>query len=152
MSENSLSASRVIDAPADAVFEVLSLPANHPKIDGSGFVVSGGDQRIQEVGQVFVMEMNGEHMGGDYVMENTVSGYDENKLLAWRPKPQGGDLEGWEWIWELEPQGPDSTKVTQTYSWADVSEEVKQQVSFPLVKQEALDSSLNNLAAAVSGK
>lgn len=152
MSEHSISASRVIDAPADAIFDVLSLPSRHRRIDGSGTVVSGGDQRIQQVGQVFVMNMNGEHMGGDYVMENTVSGYDENKLLAWRPKPQGAELEGWEWIWELEPQGPGATLVTETYSWEHASPEARKAVSFPLFEEGALEQSLERLAAAVSEK
>lgn len=150
MSENSISASRLIDAPADAIFDVLSLPSRHPQIDGSGTVVSGDDQRIQQVGQVFVMNMNGEHMGGDYVMENTVSGFDENKLLAWRPKPQGAELEGWEWIWELEPQGPGATLVTETYSWEHATPEAKKAVSFPLFEEGALEGSLERLAAAVS--
>lgn len=152
MSENSLSASRVIDAPADAIFDVLSLPSRHRQIDGSGTVVSGDDQRIQKVGQVFVMNMNGEHMGGDYVMENTVSGYDENKLLAWKPKPQGAELEGWEWIWELEPQGPGATLVTETHSWEHATPEAKKAVSFPLFEEGALEHSLERLAAAVSEK
>jgi uncharacterized protein YndB with AHSA1/START domain len=152
MSENSLSASRVIDAPADAIFDVLSLPSRHRQIDGSGTVVSGDDQRIQKVGQVFVMNMNGEHMGGDYVMENTVSGYDENKLLAWKPKPQGAELEGWEWIWELEPQGPGATLVTETYSWEHATPEARKAVSFPLFEEGALEHSLERLAAAVSEK
>lgn len=152
MSENRLSASRVIDAPADAIFDVLSLPSRHQQIDGSGTVVSGDDQRIQQVGQVFVMNMNGEHMGGDYVMENTVSGYDENKLLAWRPKPQGAELEGWEWIWELEAQGPGATLVTETYSWEHATPEAKKAVSFPLFAEGALEHSLERLAAAVSEK
>jgi hypothetical protein len=150
MSEHSISASRVIDAPADAIFDVLTLPSRHKEIDGSGTVVSGDDQRIMQVGQVFVMNMNGEHMGGDYVMENTVSGYDENKLLAWRPKPQGAELQGWEWIWELEPQGPEATLVTETYSWEHASPESKKAVSFPLFEEHALEQSLERLAAAVS--
>ena len=152
MSENSISTSRLIDAPADAIFDVLSLPSRHQQIDGSGTVVSGDDQRIQQVGQVFVMNMNGEHMGGDYVMENTVSGFDENKLLAWRPKPQGAELEGWEWIWELEPQGPGATLVTETYSWEHASPEARKAVSFPLFEEGALEDSLERLAAAVSEK
>lgn len=152
MSENSMSASRVIDAPADAIFDVLSLPSRHRQIDGSGTVVSGDDQRITRVGQVFVMNQNGEHMGGDYVMENTVTGYDQNKLLAWRPKPQGEELEGWEWIWALEPQGPDSTLVTETYSWEHATPEARKAVSFPLFEQGALEHSLERLAAAVSEK
>ena len=140
MPETSLSASRVVDAPADAIFEVLTLPVNHPRIDGSGMVVTGTDQRIQKVGDVFVMNMNAEPMGGDCVMENTVTGYDENELLAWRR------------VWELEPQGPGSTRVTETYSWAGVSQDVLKQVSFPVVEQEAPDSSLGDPGAGVSGE
>ena len=151
MSENSLSASRVIDAPADAIFDVLSLPSRHRQIDGSGTVVSGDDQRIQKVGQVFVMNMNGEHMGGDYVMENTVSGYDENKLLAWKTAPAGEEPPGWEWVWRFEATGPGSTDVSVTYDWSAVTDkELLKTIGFPAVSQDALEGTLANLAAQVS--
>ena len=151
--ETQQTVTRTIDASAKDVFDFLTLPANHAKFDGSGMVQSDDKtQRIQKVGDVFTMNMHAEHMGGDYVMENTVSGYDENKLLAWKPKPQGAELEGWEWIWELEPQGPGATLVTETYSWEHATPEAKKAVSFPLFEEGALEHSLERLAAAVSEK
>ncbi|WHF24625.1 hypothetical protein QJS66_10940 [Kocuria rhizophila] len=60
--------------------------------------------------------MNAETMGGDYKMENHVTGLDPNKLIAWKPCPEGTSVEdnGWEWMYELQPEGSDSTTVTRT--------------------------------------
>ena len=104
---------RTIDAPTAAVFEVLSNPERHPELDGSGFVVSDEKtDRITGAGQVFRMNMTGDHMGGDYQTDNTVTGYDPNHLLAWRTAPAGTEPPGWEWTWELTAQGPDATERT----------------------------------------
>lgn len=153
MSDMSISATRTIDAASEKIFEVLTLPAKHPQIDGSGTVVSGSDQRIQATGDVFVMDMNAPAMGGDYKMENHVTGFDTNKLIAWKPTPVGGKIEenGWEWMWELESQGSDSTQVTVTYSWEHANPKLLQKMSFPVFPESVLEDSLNNLAAAVSG-
>lgn len=150
--EQSITVSRTIDAPAKDIFEVLSNPANHAAIDGSGFVVSDSKtDRITAVGQVFTMNMNGPHMGGDYQTDNHVVGYDENKLLAWQSTPAGTEPFGWEWVWELDPQGPDATAVTLTYDWSKVTDkELLKKVSFPLVSEDQLENSLNNLAAEVT--
>ena len=153
MSEKSIQVSRLVDAPAEDIFEVLTLPAKHPGLDASGTVVSGSDQRIQQVGDVFVMDMNAEMMGGDYKMENHVTGFDPKKLLAWKPCPEGTSVEdnGWEWVYELEPQGSDSTRVTLTYSWENVNPQVEKKVSFPVFEQSVLEESLDKLAASVAG-
>lgn len=150
--EQSITVSRTIDAPAKDIFEVLSNPANHAAIDGSGFVVSDSKtDRITAVGQVFTMNMNGPHMGGDYQTDNHVVGYDENKLLAWQSTPAGTEPFGWEWVWELDPQGPDATAVTLTYDWSKVTDkELLKKVTFPLVSEDQLENSLNNLAAEVT--
>ena len=154
MSETSISANRVIDAPAEDIFEVLSLPAKHPRVDGSGTVVSGTDQRIQQVGDVFVMNMNSDVMGGDYKMENHVTGFDPKKLIAWKPCQEGTPVEknGWEWMYELQSQGSDSTEVTLTYSWGDANPALLKKMSFPVFPESVLEESLENLAAAVSDK
>ena len=153
MSEKSISVSRVIDAPAEEIFAVLTLPARHPEFDASGTVVSGTDQRIQKVGDVFVMNMHAEALGGDYKMENHVTGLDPNKLIAWKPCQEGTPVEdnGWEWLYELEPQGSDSTNVTLTYSWEHVNPAVAKKISFPLFGEDVLERSLEGLASAVSG-
>ena len=153
MSEKSITVSRVIDAPAEEIFEVLTLPAKHPDLDASGTVVSGTDQRIQNVGDVFVMNMHAEMMGGDYKTENHVTGLDPNKLIAWKPCPEGTTVEdnGWEWMYELQPEGSDSTTVTLTYSWEHANPKVTKKISFPLFGEKVLEESLELLASTVAG-
>ncbi|VXB04794.1 SRPBCC family protein [Nocardioides sp. AX2bis] len=151
MSDTSISASRTIDASAKDVFHVLTDPHRHVELDGSGFVqgLDRGD-RIEKSGQQFRMNMSGDHMGGDYQVDNHVTGYDENHLLAWRTAPAGQEPPGWEWVWELKSTGSDSVEATVTYDWSAVTDkELLKKLSFPLVPQEALETSLGNLAAAV---
>ncbi|MDQ6686812.1 MAG: SRPBCC domain-containing protein, partial [Actinomycetota bacterium] len=112
MSDNdtSITVQRTIDAPADQIFEVLSNPARHAEFDGSGFVRSDDrSDRVTRTGEKFTMNMTGDHMGGDYQTDNHVTGYDKNHMLAWKTAPAGTDPPGWEWMYELEPEGPDAT-------------------------------------------
>ncbi|HLS43979.1 MAG TPA: SRPBCC family protein [Ornithinicoccus sp.] len=148
-----ITVSRVIDASAQDIFEVLSNPERHREIDGSGFVRSDeGTDRITGTGQVFTMNMEGDHMGGEYKTDNHVIGYDENHLLAWETAPVGTEPPGWEWIWELEPRGSDSTNVVLSYDWSRVTDErILQDIGFPLVGEEQLEQSLGHLASAVAG-
>ncbi|MBB6626693.1 SRPBCC family protein [Nocardioides sp. KIGAM211] len=143
---------RTIDAPSTAVFDVLSNPARHTELDGSGFVVSDEKtDRITATGQVFRMNMTGPHMGGDYQTDNTVTGYDKNHLLAWQTAPADTDPPGWEWVWQLEAQGTDATNVTLTYDWSKVTDKaLLEKIPFPLVQKSQLEDSLGNLASAVS--
>ena len=145
---------RVIDHSAAEIFEFLSNPENHARLDGSGFV--RGDyktDRLQQAGDVFQMDMEGPHRGGEYRTENHVVGFAEDKLLAWQTAPGPGiEPRGWEWVWELEPQGPDSTLVRHTYDWSKVTDKkYLEKINFPLVSEQQLEDALSNLAAAVAG-
>ena len=154
MSDTSVTVSRRIDAPTKDVFEILTLPRNHVQLDGSGFVrsVEHGD-RIQAVGDVFTMNMEGEHMGGEYKTDNHVSAFSENKLVGWRTAPAGTEPPGWEWLWQLEADGPDATVVTLTYDWSDVTDkELLKKVSFPLVSEEELEDSVAKLGELVDAQ
>ena len=78
--ETQQTVTRTIDASAKDVFDFLTLPANHAKFDGSGMVQSDDKtQRIQKVGDVFTMNMEGDHMGGQYQTDNHVTGYAKDK-------------------------------------------------------------------------
>ncbi|WP_182526069.1 SRPBCC family protein [Nocardioides dongkuii] len=149
----SITVSRRIDASSTAVFDVLSNPQRHTELDGSGFVVSDEKtDRITGTGQVFRMNMTGDHMGGDYQTDNTVTGYDPQHLLAWKTAPADTEAPGWEWIWELQAQGSDATEVRLTYDWSKVTDQdLLDKVGFPLVSETQLQHSLGNLASAVSG-
>jgi hypothetical protein len=152
-SDNSLIVHRTIPTSAKTIFDVLSLPSRHVQLDGSGFVRSTDHaDRITANGQTFRMNMTGDHMGGEYQTDNTVTGFVRDKLIAWQTAPAGTEPPGWEWMWELEPQGPDSTDVTLTYDWSKVTDkDLLRKVSFPLVSKHQLEDSLSNLAEAVSG-
>lgn len=151
--DTSITVERVIDHSAAEIFELLSNPENHDRLDGSGFV--RGDyksDRIQQVGDVFTMDMVGDHMGGEYKTDNHVTGFAKDKLLAWRTAPAGTEPPGWEWVWELEPQGSDSTLVRHTYDWSGVTDKaILEKVSFPLVTEKQLEDTLGNLASALAG-
>ncbi len=151
--EKQITVSRSIDVSNATIFEVLSNPEHHAAIDGSGFVLSDDrSDRITGTGQVFTMNMSGDHMGGDYKTDNHVTGYDPGKLLAWQTAPAGTHPPGWQWVWELTPTGPDATDVSLTYDWSGVTDQdLLSKLSFPLVTQEQLEDSLAHLAEAVSG-
>jgi uncharacterized protein YndB with AHSA1/START domain len=149
--EKKITVTRTIEAPADAVFEVLTNPKRHREFDGSGFVRSEdqGD-RITATGQVFTMNMEGDHMGGEYKTDNHVTGYVKDKLVAWQTAPAGTEPKGWEWVWELEPNGQRETQVSLTYDWSKVTDkELLHKISFPLVPEADLEESLQLLSSVV---
>ena len=152
-SDTSVSVNRRIDASAKDVFEVLTLPSRHAELDATGFVRSADHaDRITANGQTFRMNMTGDHMGGDYQTDNHVTGFVPDKLVAWKTAPADVDPPGWEWVWELEPQGPNATEVTLTYDWSKVEDKkILELIKKPLVTKHQLDESLAKLEEAISG-
>ena len=100
-----VSVERVVKASPSAVFALLVDPSRHREIDGSGTVrdAVGGSRRLQ-LGDVFGMDMS---VGGRYRMLNTVVELEEDRRIAWQPRPTrpllarvlGGRL----WRYELTP-------------------------------------------------
>ena len=152
MSETSISVTRTLNSPAGEVFDYLTLPANHVDLDGSGFVrsVAHGD-RLQEVGQVFTMNMEGDHMGGESQTDNHVVAYGRNTVIGWATAPAGTEPPGWTWVWELAGDGTDRTEVTLTYDWSKVTDKaLLKKINFPLVKESDLEDTLGKLAEALA--
>jgi uncharacterized protein YndB with AHSA1/START domain len=116
-----VSVARVIAAPPERIFDVLADPRRHPELDGSGSVIEaaqGAPQRLA-LGATFQMAMK---RGFSYSMLNTVTEFDENRRIAWSPKPtngRGARFVGRIWRYELEPVDG-GTKVTETW---DISKE-----------------------------
>lgn len=120
-----VSVSRRISAPADVLFAVLADPARHRLIDGSGMVGAAvTTSLISQAGDMFTLRMHNDEMG-DYEITNHVIGYQMDRRIAWepvltaasRPEDQAGigDRAHHRWIYELTPDGPDATIVTETY-------------------------------------
>jgi hypothetical protein len=100
------SVERFIPAPAGVIFDLLADPARHKDIDGSGTVrnASEGSQRLA-LGSKFGMSMK---MGIPYSMVSTVVEFEENRRIAWQPRPSIGFMRrfagGRIWRYELEPR------------------------------------------------
>jgi uncharacterized protein YndB with AHSA1/START domain len=83
--ENRVSVSRQIPVQPGVLFGILTEPANHPLIDGSGMIREAvSDTAIAQVGDVFIMKMSNEQFG-DYEMTSHVVEYEPDRLIAWEP-------------------------------------------------------------------
>ncbi|OBF31588.1 polyketide cyclase [Mycobacterium sp. ACS1612] len=156
MTEN-MKATVTIEAPVETVFDVLADPTMHQAIDGTGWVRESLDGKpLTEVGQVFRMAMYHQNYGGmHYEMANRVEVYEPPRAIAWLPG-QGdddADLEfgGWIWRYDLEPVGPDQTKVTLTYDWSTVPAATREHIGFPPFEMSHLDNSLKHLSDLARG-
>ncbi|MCR8671904.1 SRPBCC family protein [Agrococcus sp. HG114] len=111
-------ASRIIAAPADAIFEQIADPARQPAWDGNDNLRSAPEgQRVRAVGDVFSMTLS---QGA--VRENHVVEFEEGRRIAWKPAEVGTPPIGHLWRWELEPEDG-GTRVTHTYDWTELHDE-----------------------------
>ena len=114
-----VSASLVVDAPAEAIWELIADPTRQPSWDGNdnlGHAEPG--QRVHGVGDVFRMTLSGGAVRDNHVVE-----YDEGRRGAWRPSEVDRPPFGHQWRWELEPQDDGTTRVTHTYDWTQLTDE-----------------------------
>lgn len=105
----SVSTSRVIAAPSQAIFDVLADPGMHPVIDGSGTVQATRGRQIERLslGATFGMQMK---RGVDYSILNTVIEFEEGRRIAWR------HFHGHVWRYVLEPVAG-GTEVTESFDY-----------------------------------
>jgi hypothetical protein len=118
--------SRRICAPAHDVFQVLANPVRHLAFDGSGMLRGAGSTAmISGIGEVFVMKMHYSEIG-DYEMNNHVVEYEQDRRIGWEPEAGRGHPDaapdspesarwGHRWSYQLTPDGPDATVVTEIY-------------------------------------
>ncbi|SDH88743.1 SRPBCC family protein [Agrococcus jejuensis] len=119
MDERIVHASRVVQAPAATIFELIADPARQPEWDGNdNLAIAAPGQRVHAVGDVFVMTISN---GAD--RENHVVAFEEGRAIAWRPSEPGAAQPGHEWRWDVEDLGDGTTRVTHTYDWTDLHDE-----------------------------
>src|SRR5689334_22576870 len=107
MADDSVSATTVIHAPAEAIFAVLADPAKHAAIDGTGWVSETLDSKtLTAAGQIFRMSMyHVDHPDGNYQTANRVYVFDPPSAIAWETGYDPGDgmlrFGGWTWRYDL---------------------------------------------------
>ncbi|MDJ1371923.1 SRPBCC family protein [Gulosibacter molinativorax] len=142
-----VSASRVVDASPETIFELIADPARQPEWDGNDNLASAEPgQRVTAVGDVFTMNMTKPGIQ----RENHVVEFEEGRSIAWKPAEPGNPPIGQLWRWELEPNG-DGTLVTHTYDWTDLHDE-KRLPRARATKEENLRASIDRLATLVEGQ
>ena len=150
--------SRRISAPADEIFQILADPRNHLALDGSGMLreVASGTV-IRGVGDVFVMRMYFTELG-DYFMINHVVEFEPRRRIGWEPEAGHGHPNaepgaerparwGQRWSFELAPEEPDSTVVTEIFDCSRVPEDQRVDIDHGKIWVESMAATLERLDA-----
>jgi uncharacterized protein YndB with AHSA1/START domain len=147
---------RRIAAPPSRVFAILADPTKHTELDGSGMLRGAVTTRtVSGVGDVFTMRMFFSELG-DYEMNNHVVEFEPNRLIAWEPEagrghpnagPPGLSENRWghRWIFELAPDGPRATIVTEIYDCSRAPQEEREDMDNGRVWMESMTSTLKKL-------
>jgi hypothetical protein len=144
--------SRRICAPAHDIFQILANPARHPEVDGSGMLRGAvSTTMISGTGDVFVMKMYFSLLG-DYEMNNHVVEYEQDQRIGWAPEagrghPREGRWLGQRWSYQLTPNGPDATVVTEIYDCSRAPEENRAGMDNGKVWIESMTKTLERLDA-----
>jgi polyketide cyclase/dehydrase/lipid transport protein len=149
---------RRIGAPTAAIFGVLADPGRHTELDGSGMLRGAVTTTpISGVGDVFVMKMYFAKLG-DYEMNNHVVEYEPGRRIGWEPEAGRGHLGaaagagagrwGHRWSYELVPDGPGATFVTEIYDCSRAPAGVRADMDDGEVWAEAMARTLERLEAA----
>ena len=124
-----VSVSRRIEAQATDIFKLLADPDRHPEFDGSEMLRPGASNRvIVGIGDVFVTKMYFTAMG-DYEMHNRIVVYEADRCIGWEPGNAELTRNGSRWRFDLTPDGPDATLVTETYDCTESPESVREAVA-----------------------
>jgi len=151
-----VSVTRRIAAPARTIFEVITDPNGHVRIDGSGMLVAAdGSSRLERVGDAFEMDMDREPLGdiplGRYRVRNVVTRIVPDEQLEWSVGGVGRNPYGHVYGYLLSVVDDGTTDVMSYCDWSGVPAERKARSSWPVVPPSMLERSLANLDRLVAG-
>jgi uncharacterized protein YndB with AHSA1/START domain len=136
--EGIVSATRVISASAERIFELIAEPSSQPSWDGNNNLASSAPgQRVRAVGDVFKTALT-----NGAVRENHVVEFIEPTKIAWRPAEPGKPPPGHLWRWELSEINSTLTTVTHTYDFTaltDAKRLEKARSTTPEMLRESMD-------------
>jgi hypothetical protein len=153
--EYRVAVSRRIEADAGRIFAVLADPQRHTELDGSGMLRGAlTDGVVSGVGDVFVLKMYFEPLGGDYEMANHVVEFEANRRIVWRPQRNDIDQPSWEQLWgyQLSPDGEEATVVTEIFDCAGWPGDKEADLDNGRMWIEAMTTTLERLDEVVTGQ
>lgn len=148
--------SRLIAAPASAIFALLCDPQGHVAIDSSGMLQDAEGEPVTAAGDSFVVHMDRESLNdypelGKYDVTVTIKDFEQDALISWtilgRIRPQIGHVYGYR-------LGPDpartgATLVTSFYDWSEIHPDWRAAGIFPVLSENALRATLGILDRSV---
>jgi hypothetical protein len=149
---NIIRVSRLINAPASAIFSLLADPSRQTDIDGTKMLRGSDSAPVTAVGDVFEMKMWYE-AHGDYLMANRIYVFEQDRRIGWEPtridKP---DAEPWNprWSFELEPHGDTSTLVTEVYDCTGTPKEGQQMMDHGKIWITGMEKTLAKIDETLS--
>ncbi len=158
MSEERVSVTRVIAAPAAAIYAIVSDPEGHVRIDGSGMLEASSESKpLTSVGETFDIHMDRTPLNDipglvKYSVRNTVTQIEPDRLVEWTiggiDQPPLGHVYGW----RLTPVSDSETEVTNYCDWTDIVQALRDAGrTWPIVPVAMLEESLGKLERLVTG-
>ena len=148
-----VSVTQRIAATARQIFLIVTDPACHIEIDGSGMLQSaGGPRRLEAAGDTFDIEMDRRpltqlaDLARYYTIRNTVTRIIPDRLVEWAPALPGQPPSGRLYGWQIEPAGDAACDVTNYCDWHAISDELRARFRWPVVPASMLERSVQNLA------
>jgi uncharacterized protein YndB with AHSA1/START domain len=157
MSEERVTATRRIAAPATTIYAIVSDPAGHVRIDGSGMLDAAPDAKpLTAVGDTFDMAMDRTPLNDipglvKYSVRNTVTQIEPGRLVEWTigapDQPPLGHVYGW----QLDEVDEGHTDVTNYCDWSNIVEALRASGrTWPIVPVEMLEESVAKLERLVT--
>ncbi|HEV3186746.1 MAG TPA: SRPBCC family protein [Acidimicrobiales bacterium] len=136
-----VSATRVVAAPASAIFSLLADPRQHATFDGSGSLqeIKEGPPRLF-LGATFAMNMK---IGVPYFTRNVVVAFVENRTIAWH------HFARCVWRYELDDV-PGGTRVTESFTYDNPAGLIVMAMGFPERNRLAMETTLERLENLVT--
>jgi hypothetical protein len=150
-SEDRVTTTRRIAAPAHAIFLLVSDPARHIDIDGSGMLQAAPDARpLTAVGETFDMDMDRRPLSdipnmAEYNVRCTVTQLIPDRLIEWTVRAAGKPPAGHVYGWEIEPLTDGECLVSNYCDWTNIGDELRARFRWPVVPVDRLENSVENL-------
>ena len=152
MQGNTVSAERVVGAPAHVIFVLLCNPCEHARFDGSETVDASLTERPLVMASRFGMKMRGrrETLLLPYRTTNTVIEFEPDRRIAWQTTALGGLVGGRIWRYDLSPVDGGTTLLRETW---DISQDRQnsslKRSAAPSLTAKAIRATLERIAALV---
>ncbi len=155
MTEQRISVTRTIPAPAHQIFALLRDPNGHVAIDATGMLMSAEGDPVTKVGDTFEVHMDRDALNdiplGKYTVTIRITKFEMDREIAWTIEhPLITPPMGYVYGYALEP-AESGTLVTSYYDWSQAHEVHLARIKFPVIPEASIRATLGILARTVLG-